>query len=518
MSPARRALGARLTLLGLVAGLWLACAGGAAGAEPRKLVVVADDDYPPYSFRDSSGRIQGIVPDQWAAWSRATGIEVELRALPWAEDIEAFEDGEADVLDTVFETPERKQSYEFGPAYATIEVPIFIHRSISGIASLSDLRSFRVAVKRGDAAVDRLAAEGVTFVSLYSSYEDIIEDAAALRTRIFCVDKPPALYYLYKEGIDRDFRIAFTLYEGSFHRAVRKGEGKLLSLVDDGFASLPRSTLEAIDRKWLGAPISSLVDLRLVALVGAVALLLFFGLVAIAEVLRRRVERATRELRSKVAELEANKERLRASLDEKDVLLKEVHHRVKNNMQVISSLIEFQADSYRDEGDRALVAETEARIRSMATIHELLYDSPSLGSIGGAEYLYSLAEELTASYGRASIRLDCDERLTLDLEEAVPFGLIANELISNSFKYAYPEGESGDILVELKEEGPGALFRVSDRGRGLPEGLDPERAKTMGFLLVRSLASQLGARLSFSSGQGFGAELRFPLKARAAPA
>jgi two-component sensor histidine kinase/ABC-type amino acid transport substrate-binding protein len=510
----RRALAA-LALL-LLARLSAPDAGGQPGpagalAEPGRTIIVAtDDDYPPYSFKDKAGRLEGIVPDQWAAWSRATGVKVELRALPWAEDLDALDRGEIDVLDTAFETPERRQRYDFTPAYATIEVPVFIHKSISGISSPADLRGFRVAVKKGDEAVNRLAAEGVTYVSLYADYKDIIDDAVALKTRIFCVDKPPALYYLYERRIDRDFRIAFTLYEGTFHRAVLKGRAGTLALVNEGFRAVPKSTLDAIDRKWLGAPLSSIVDMRLVFLLIAAAALLFLALMAITEALRRRVASATRELRENVDELEANREQLRASLTEKETLLKEIHHRVKNNMQVISSLIALQADVYRDEEDKVLATEIQARIRSMAAIHELLYGSPRLDSIAAAEYLSALSSELAASYGRSPPLLDCDESVRLSLDEAFPFGLIAHELISNALKYAYPGGARGEIRVNLHRDALGASLLVADAGAGLPPGLDPQNAKTMGFFLVRSLADQLGARLTFSSGGGFSAELRFP--------
>jgi two-component sensor histidine kinase/ABC-type amino acid transport substrate-binding protein len=585
--------------------------------------VAFDNDYPPYCFLDAEGHIQGILADQWAAWSRATGIEVQLKPLPWAEALRVFEAGEADVLDTVFENPERKAKYDFSPPYATIEVPVFIHKSIQGISSPADLKSFRVAVKAGDAAIAKLAEYGITSVSLYPGYKELVDAAARLETRIFCVDKPPAIYYLYKDGADRDFRIAFTLNQGEFHRAVRKGQTALLALVEKGFASLPRSTLEAIDRKWLGAPIASLVDLRIIGLVGAGILALILVLALLAAALRRRVSIATEELRGKVGELEASEaktrafikalpdlffvydregryleiftstpellsdpperligkrvdevgfsedmvaglkaklaeaidgghmtgydyeleiptgrrlfegrivplgphsallvsrdvtetraqeKKLRESLRDKEILLREIHHRVKNNMQVISSLIAIQADSFSSDSDRVLLAETQTRIRSMARLHELLYDSPELASIEASEYLKALVNELSASYGRSNIGLSCTDDVRLSLDEAVPFGLIANELVSNALKYAYPADEDGRIEVRLRRQGEEATLIVSDGGKGLPSGMVPAEAKTMGFLLVFALVDQLGGSLTFSGGGGVMASLVF---------
>jgi len=595
---------------------------------PDRIVVVCDNDYPPYAFIGEGGKFQGIVPDQWEAWSRITGVEVDLRALPWADCFRAMEDGKADVIDTIFETPDRKRVFDFAPAYATIEVPVFIHKTISGIHSPADLTGFRIAVKEGDAAAERLSEAGVSSIAFYPGYKDIIDAAATLETRIFCVDKPPALYYLYRYGIDKDFRIAFILNEGAFHRAVLKGRGDLLALVETGFKAIPRSTLAAIDRKWLGSPIVSGMDLGRLALVGAGLVVVFLVLLAMAAVLRKRVQDATKALREKVEALEssearltafiaalpdlffvldregvyleaytstpellaapvadfigkkvdeivhdeglvaalrerlaeaiddrkmtvlnyaltvpgghrffegrivplgkssallvsrdvteqrAQEERLRASLAEKEVLLKEIHHRVKNNMQVISSLIALQSGSYRDDKDRALIAETQSRIRAMARLHELLYSSRSFDAIEAKDYLEALVSELAATFGSASVRFECRDTALLSLDAAVPFGLVANELVTNALKYAHPDRTGEAVLVDLRAEGGELVLCVDDHGPGLPPGLDPTTSQTMGFLLVNSLAAQLGGRLSFSGPPGLRAELRFPREGR----
>jgi len=282
-------------------------------ALPEKLVVASDKDYPPYSFLDSQGKLVGIVPDQWAAWSKATGVHVELRGYSWAEALRVFEAREADVLETVFDTVERRgKNYRFTSPYASIEVPVFIHKSISGIRSASDLKGFHVAVKAGDASIDSLAALGVTQVDTYSDYSEIVQAASRLETRIFCIDKPPALYYLYKMGADQDFRIAFTLKNGAFHRAVLKDRPELLALVERGFARIPKSTYVKIDREWLGLPLGSRLDLRLIAIVMATFLLLLVSSFMVAWALRRRVTAATIELRDKVVLLEESEARNKA--------------------------------------------------------------------------------------------------------------------------------------------------------------------------------------------------------------
>jgi two-component sensor histidine kinase len=179
-------------------------------------------------------------------------------------------------------------------------------------------------------------------------------------------------------------------------------------------------------------------------------------------------------------------------------------------MQVISSLLSLQSSSFRDEEDKKLLAETQGRIRAMSILHELLYDSPDLASICAVAYLRSLAGGLASGYGRDPIEIEGPEELRFRIDEALPLGLIANELISNAILYAYPQGESGRILVSLTEEPSGIRFSVEDWGAGLDAGLDPSTRSSMGFLLVRSLAVQIDADLSFGGPPGLRVELLLP--------
>ncbi|MBL8968582.1 MAG: PAS domain-containing protein [Spirochaetaceae bacterium] len=211
-----------------------------------------------------------------------------------------------------------------------------------------------------------------------------------------------------------------------------------------------------------------------------------------------------------ITESKRRDEQIRASLREKEILLKEIHHRVKNNMQVISSLIQLQSYTLESERDRELLAETQSRIRAMAQLHELLYRSPDLASIDAAEYLRSVVEELALGHDAPGLRFAA-EPIRLGLDEAVPLGLIANELLLNAIKYAYPEGTRGPIEAKLSRKGGDLVLRVSDEGRGLKPGADPATSASMGFTIVRSLAAQLRAGLVFGGPPGFSAELRFPV-------
>lgn len=210
-------------------------------------------------------------------------------------------------------------------------------------------------------------------------------------------------------------------------------------------------------------------------------------------------------------------EKIRSSLREKEALLKEIHHRVKNNLQVVSSLLGLQSRAVSDEVTRKMFQESQNRIHSMALLHESLYQSSNLSKIDFPEYIRQLAAHLFHSYGvppeRIHLRTDLD-KLYLHLDAAVPCGLIINELISNSLKYAFPDGRTGEVRIELHEHDDHmARLVVADNGVGLRSDVDWITARTLGLRLVRTLAEQLGAKLEMNTHAGTEVQLTFPAAA-----
>ncbi len=199
-------------------------------------------------------------------------------------------------------------------------------------------------------------------------------------------------------------------------------------------------------------------------------------------------------------------EALRASLAEKEVLLKEIHHRVKNNMQVISSLLALQADRSQDVAMCSVLQDVSHRVRSMALVHEKLYQSPDMARVEFAEYAQSLLNYLWRAYGTVAsgVRLGTDlEPVLLSVNAAVPCGLILNELVSNALKHAFRGRASGQVTVSLRGGPEGCVcLRVRDNGTGLPTGLNWRQADSLGLRLVQILAGQLRATVEVSSGEG----------------
>lgn len=207
-------------------------------------------------------------------------------------------------------------------------------------------------------------------------------------------------------------------------------------------------------------------------------------------------------------------EALRAALAEKTVLLKEVHHRVKNNLQIVASLLNLQARQVQSPAALAALQDTRDRIRSMALLHETLYREGDLGRVDGAVYLAHLCAHLSAAFGSEAGRVRLRHRLApipLTLDQAVPCGLIANELVSNAFKHAFPGERGGEVCVALIAEPDGRLaLTVTDDGVGLPPGLAIERSDALGLQLVVGLTRQLGGAIETQSENGAAFRVVFP--------
>jgi len=193
-----------------------------------------------------------------------------------------------------------------------------------------------------------------------------------------------------------------------------------------------------------------------------------------------------------ITALKEAEEKVKASLAEKEVLLKELHHRVKNNMATITGLLKLQARKAEDAYLHEAFRECENRIQSMALVHNIFYESANFSHIDFKPYVNNLAHMLVASYAPHAVTTDLRiEEVFLSIDRAIPCGLIINELITNALKYAFPGGRPGTISLAFQRKNGAYILRLSDNGVGLPEAVDFEHAGTLGMTLVRMLTEQL---------------------------
>ena len=211
---------------------------------------------------------------------------------------------------------------------------------------------------------------------------------------------------------------------------------------------------------------------------------------------------------------------------------KEIHHRIKNNLQVISSLLDLQADKFDNPKVIEAFRESQNRVISMALIHEELYKEEGTDTLDFSEYLKTLAENLFQTYRLSSknihLNMDLEENAFFDMDTAVPLGIIVNELLSNSLKHAFPGRDKGEIRIKLRREGNGQYdvegcrstsytLTVSDNGVGIPENLDIEDLDSLGLQLVTSLVDQLDGELNLKRNNGTEFTVKFTITEKQAP-
>jgi len=275
----------------------------------KKIRVVMDDNYPPYVFKDTDGKLKGVLIDEWKLWEEKTGIKVEITATSWDNALNSMKNNQYDVIDTMFYNEKRALSYDFSKPYATVDVPIFFNQNISGITDIDSLRGFPVAVKKGDNSESILKENGITGIIEFDSYEDIVNAARNKKIVVFIMDKPPALYYMYKANIADKFKYSAPLYIGQFHRAVKKGSSELLSTVEDGFALISNKEYKDIQNKWLGSSNYYPEYLKYIKYTIAIIVIIIILLIIINYTLKKKVKRKTLELTNAMSKLKTSEER-----------------------------------------------------------------------------------------------------------------------------------------------------------------------------------------------------------------
>ncbi len=232
------------------------------------------------------------------------------------------------------------------------------------------------------------------------------------------------------------------------------------------------------------------------------------------ELLRKRLEEAEQALADRQALLD-DKEKLQAALVEKEALIKDIQHRVKNNLQVIISLINLQADTIADPVALNAIQKTRDRVMTVAFIYELLYRSNELNRLPFNNFLERMVDHLFYSYNsdpeRVRITLQVED-VTLSINNAIPCGLILNELVSNSVKHAFPNNRAGSIWVELKKDDQQITLVVRDDGVGFPPGFNLAEANSLGLQLVKILTQQLQGKVNLLCDRGAEFQITFPAK------
>lgn len=279
-------------------------------------------------------------------------------------------------------------------------------------------------------------------------------------------------------------------------RAFDREVGKVVSAI-----SIRIPMMDAVKRA------ADLTDRLTTILISILAFLLFCQIY-----ITTRLTRSNDRLAMEIADRKAAEAALSQAVADKDMLIREVHHRVKNNLSVIQSLLGLQTSSIADEGSRELFRESQNRVKVMSMIHEALYKSDNVKNISAKEYIASLVAFLGYAYGEKKVAIKTEiDSIHLDVDLLVPCGLLVNELVSNSMKHAFGGMSGGEVRVSLKAAGSDGRIRlaVSDNGAGLPADRDVFQSTSLGMRLIKALAEQLGGELSVKSEGGTSITIEF---------
>ncbi len=454
-----------------------------ASAPPASITVVLDDNYPPYIFRDSQGQLQGILKDTWALWQARTGVTVQLLATDWGVAQRAMQAGQAHVIDTMFKTPQRQEIYDFTAPYASIEVPLFFHKSIGGIVDVPSVRGFTVGVKDGDSCIDLLQAQGVDSLKVYASYSAVVAAAAAGELRVFCMDQPPAIYLLNQRGIADDFRHTGAISVGEFHRAVHKGDKALLALLGRGFAQISAAEHRQIAEKWRGStlhslgesPISAALRIGLWSAAALTMVLLLWNLT-----LRKRVQQKTQVLTQSLVELSQAKQvseqsmaQLQTMLENDMVGIARVSNRVLNwTNRAFQNMFGYQAEEllgkptlmlYRSVADYLHLSEVAYPLMSLGKVYRTQIEF--LHHNGQPLWVELSGQELTRASGESLwIFLDVTQRRQAEAlreETACRLEKLANSV--PGLVYQYLLRPDGSVALPFASDGLWDVFQLQSQ-------------------------------------------------------
>jgi two-component sensor histidine kinase/ABC-type amino acid transport substrate-binding protein len=461
----------------------------------------------------------GLFIDMIEYFAHVLDWRVEYVNGTWSELLVSLQKGDIDLLPAVGYTDARTAIYDFSRNPVFVDSGVVFGSSRFPIHTVFDLQGKRVA-----------GVAGSTFTNAFIAYAasfgvrcDIVltKDNPSVMRSISngSVDAGICIYSLGTE-LARRFPVAITAITFSpiaLDFAVPKGRNQdLIAGIDRLMAPMindPDSLYSRSYNRWMLPQPAFVIPLWVWWGIGSLFVLgLILGLWSIT--LRKQVFAKTRHLEAEISERSQAEENLRASLREKESLLRELYHRTKNNMAVINALLGLQAGGFSDARLREAFAETQNRIFSMALVHEKLYEAQDLSRINLKEYIRDLAGRLMVGYGispdRATLVYELDDVPVL-IDTAIPCGLILNELISNALKYAFPDGRKGEIRIVLHQTENGEIrLEVGDDGVGVPRGFDVRRDGHMGLQTVLGLAeSQLGAAIDFDLEHGFAFTMRF---------
>lgn len=449
-----------------------------------------------YSEKDST--YTGIIADYIEIVEEKTGVD--FRPIPnitWEETIKKLETGEVDLATGITANERRKGFLNFTKPYMSFPLVIVTRKDYDFIGGLKDLIGKEVALPVGFYTSEMISRDFPKINIIHKTdVKESLESVSFGETDAFVGNLAVVSYYINKEGFTNIKIAAPTRYKNSdLSFGIRKDWPELVSIVDKVFDSIPPEKHNAIKIEWIQIRYEYGINVRKIVYITGVLLLIVLLLIMIVLLWNRSLQREIVKRNVIEEKLEDSLLKLGKKNEEKRALLKEIHHRVKNNLQVVNSLLKFQSRKLEDENAIAMFKETRNRVVSMALLHEKMYRSDDIHQIDVQDYISRLVEDLVKSYAvDKSIKLNIKiEVVNLMMRTLVPLGLIINEMITNSLKHGFKNKSEGEISVSIKHiEGVRFEMIIGDNGEGFKKD---HKSTGIGVKLIQIFTKQLNGTL-----------------------
>lgn len=499
-------------------------------AHQDELYFVPDPLYAPFEFYNfQTEQTEGLAYDYLKLVEKKIGIHFKVvTASNFAEILTLAKNKKIAIVNAVSATPEREEYLLFTQPYIEIENIIITHKNIREKLTLPDLRNKKIAVVSGYAVTEYLLKKYPDFhFTVFPSDQQALFSVVDRQTDAAILDIASASFLIDKRSIS-GLRIAGEAgFSNKLAIASRRDWPELNVILNKALSTIHTQEKDRIREKWIRFEQSNILKNKVFWLVILSILIIFLLIVMIIflwnrtlqkEVTERTLElkKANEDLLSLNMVLHTSEVNLSKSLREKEVLIREVYHRTKNTLQIIRGLLVLQAENFSDNSDvRKVVDETELRIQSIALVHQMLYKSQDLSRISIKEYIHEFCDLTFQSLGvfKEIISLDIQvSDFPFLIDTAIPLGLILNELLTNSLKYAFPDYRRGSIRISLEKKDSGrVIFTYADNGIGVKEGFDFRSQNFLGLNLIHSIAEkQMQGTVVFENLKGISCIVEFP--------
>ena len=472
-----------------------------------------ESNWPPYEIY-TNGEYSGIVGDYVKLIEKDTGIDMKpIPGITWDETISKLKSGDIHVVPIAGITDERKEYLKFTDPYISDPLVIITRNDFQFISGLADLEDKILCLPKGYYTIDMVKNDFPKMkIITTNSVQDCLLEVSTSRADAFVGSLSVVSYYINTIGF-ANLKIASSTHYGYTQMgfAVTKDWAIFNGIVQKIFDNISKEKHNEIKSSWIAVRYDHGVDegkvKTYVLYALGIVVLLLISLYIWNTTLRKQIR-----IRKKAEfDLSNSLELISQQNSEKEILLKEIHHRVKNNLQIVYSLLNMQSREIKNEDVLMVLSEGKTRIKAMSLVHQVLYQSDNLSEVNINKYIKSLKKSVASIYfnEKKDIKVNIEvENVTLSLEKSIPFGLILNELLTNSYKHAFVNRVSGEISISITKNQNMYSFVYKDNGVGL-ENLNILDHKTLGMRLISRLSNQLNTQATLKNENGIAVKFNF---------